>query len=641
MDPVAIVGTGPAVDVLAATLADESVPHEHREELAFADATVGVVVDRVGADAFARADDVAIEADLPWVAIELGGVGGYPLVEASVAGLEPDGPCYRCLRGRVEANADTDAEPVPAPGGATARVAGAVAGRNLAASLEPDRTRPIDRSEGGPFGRVVEVPHADRTLLPLPGCDCGPVPDREVRREGTAMDLEAALDRAQRGLDRRVGIIDQIGEGESYPAAYYLAELCDTGVFSDTSAPRQAAGVAAGWNEAFMKAAGESYERYAAGVYRADDFVHATPDALVACVAPDAFVAPSDGAPFGTDGGSNVESGSDDTGSLTDGGSAGNAESDTDGESGVEGGEGGDGSTVEQSVDGTEVDEADGATGDELAWYPAADLATGAETHVPADLVVHPPPSREVRPAITTGLGLGSSGADALLSGLYEVIERDAAMLAWYSTYEPLGLSVADDEYRTLARRVEADGLSVTPLLVTQDVDVPVVAVAVHREKYPKLAFGSAANLDPQRAARGALAEAVQNWMELRSMGPEAAAEAGGAIGRYATDFGPAEPWLDPDSEVAAATVGPDDPPTGTDAVDPLVDRLADADLAAYAARTTTRDLAILGFEAVRVLVPSAQPLFLGEAFFGTRAETVPESLGFEPRTDRERHPFP
>ena len=48
-----------------------------------------------------------------------------------------------------------------------------------------------------------------------------------------------------------------------------------------------------------------------------------------------------------------------------------------------------------------------------------------------------------------------------------------------------------------------------------------------------------------------------------------------------------------------------------------------------------------LGFEAVRVLVPAAQPLFTGEAYFGDRAREVPGSLGFEPRLEREPHPFP
>jgi ribosomal protein S12 methylthiotransferase accessory factor len=41
------------------------------------------------------------------------------------------------------------------------------------------------------------------------------------------------------------------------------------------------------------------------------------------------------------------------------------------------------------------------------------------------------------------------------------------------------------------------------------------------------------------------------------------------------------------------------------------------------------------------VLVPGAQPLFFGESVFGERAGSVPREMGFEPRLDRDHHPFP
>lgn len=124
-------------------------------------------------------------------------------------------------------------------------------------------------------------------------------------------------------------------------------------------------------------------------------------------------------------------------------------------------------------------------------------------------------------------------------------------------------------------------------------------------------------------------------------MGPEAAADEGGAIGDYAADPTPAAEFLDPDTAVPADTVGPASLPTGTAELDAVIDRVTAAGLDPYAARTTTRDVASLGFEAVRVLVPSAQPLFQGDSFFGDRARTVPAELGFEPHLDRAYHPFP
>lgn len=124
-------------------------------------------------------------------------------------------------------------------------------------------------------------------------------------------------------------------------------------------------------------------------------------------------------------------------------------------------------------------------------------------------------------------------------------------------------------------------------------------------------------------------------------MGRDAAADESGWIGRYAAFPEEARGFLEADGEVAAERVGPADPPSGAAALDALVDRVRDAGMEPYAAWLTPRDVRALGFEAVRVLVPQAQPLFTGAPVFGERAKRVPESLGFEPRLDREPHPYP
>jgi len=201
---------------------------------------------------------------------------------------------------------------------------------------------------------------------------------------------------------------------------------------------------------------------------------------------------------------------------------------------------------------------------------------------------------------------------------------------------------VDDDPYETLRRRARSEGLDVTALLLTQDVDVPVVAVAVEGESWPRFALGSSADLDPLAAASGALEEALQNWMELRSMGSEAAAEADGAIGHYAARPDAVGSFTDPETAVPLSSVGPDAVPDGdAGELSALVERVTDAGLDPYASRLTTRDIDRLGFEAVRVVCPGAQPLFFENAYFGERAEHVPDAMGFAPRLERAHHPFP
>ncbi|WP_255169919.1 YcaO-like family protein [Natrononativus amylolyticus] len=570
-----VVAEGPVREAIVSALGDVDLDVRDVDASDLESARFAVVSGVAGAETFAEATEAARAGSTPWLAVEIGGVGGRPLpeVEAAVSGFAPATGCFECLRTRVAAGFEGGADR-PRADRATARLAGAVAGRECVRVLSGD-----DRSV---IGQVLEFPHARRRLHPVPGCDCdsgGRPRDLELT-DDESVDLETAVERAETAIDPRVGLLASIGEAESYPAPYYLAETAETDGFSDASAPEQAAGVDPDWNAALMKATGEALERYCAAVYREDDLVRATIDDLEAPISPETLVRPDD-AP---------------------------------------------------AID----DET------EYHWVEGRNLETGETVHLPAAAVQFPQPGERLLPAITTGLGLGSSTVDALVSGLTEVIERDATMLAWYSTFEPAGLAVDHEGFDALARRVESEGLSVTPLLVTQDVDVPVVAVAVHREDgWPRFAVGSACGLDAAETAYSALAEATQNWMELRGLGPEEAASQSGAIGEYASFPDEVRGFVSPDETVSADAVGPETTPTGADALEALLSRVTDVGLTPYASRLTTRDVAGLGFEGVRVVVPGAQPLFTREPFFGERARTVPAELGYEPALEREYHPYP
>jgi len=585
---IAVVGDGPAVDAVEAALGDVDVNgmrvEPDRELLGQFD--LAVVVDAAGADAFAAANAALGR----WVAVEIGGLGGHALsgVDAGVSVLGD--ACYDCLRARVAAG-DPAVDDRPRGVRSAVRYAGALAGR-----------RTIRLLSGDPVGdSVVEVPGPERGLLPLPGCDCGTDPagpplrsedagegaERGDERRGAADaagSVSEAVGRAERAIDDRVGLIGEIGERESFPAPYYVATVRDTSGFSDARAAEFGGGVDADWDRAFMKAAGEGLERYAAGVYRGARLERAPIEAVDGPVAPEAFVRPDDAATPAAD--------------------------------------------------------------EAIPWVGGEALTTGEQSSLPAPLVCYPPPEPRLAPPITTGLGLGSSGTDALLAGLYEVIERDATMLAWYSTFEPLRLGLDGGEdagFAALRKRARAESLSVVPLLVTVDVDVPVIAVGVSRGPdgdWPRFAAGSAAALDPAAAARSALAEAIQNWMELRAMGPDRAAEEGAAIGEHAALPEETAAFFDPDGTVPAGSLGAP-ALSGRAELEAVVDRVGRAGLEPHAARLTTRGLDAIGFEAVRVLVPGTQPLFTDEPYFGERARTVPRGLGYEPRLDRRYHPFP
>lgn len=566
-----LVGSGPAAEALRAACSDVDLSVTDIEPAALtADDTpqIGAVVAPTGAAVF----ESATTAFDRWVAVEIGGIGGRVVdaLDAAVSLYGPASACYRCLRTRVAANAAEGSNSKPRGSRNEVRLAGAVAGRELIGLLSGDRAG----------GRVVEIPWQTRQLLAVPGCDCEHSrPDRSLSRSHRSVDLQDALARGERAIDDRVGLLSQVGERESFPVPYYIAQTADTSGFSDVEAAQFAAGVDADWDRAYMKAIGEGLERYCAGVYRRTDLQGGSEQTLSNPISPRRFVRPD---------------------------------------------------SYEQPN-----------PQDRIEWVDGVDLQTDEQVSLPAAFVCFPPSTRRYRPAITTGLGLGNSTVQAVLSGLYEVIERDATMIGWYSTFEPLGLAIEDPVFADLTKRASAESLTVTPLLVTQDVDVPVLAVAVHRDgEWPRFAVGSGANLDPTAAARSALAEALQNWMELRAMGPEQAAAETAAIGEYADFPEPAQSFVDCERTISVDSLGEPEL-TGTEELDAVCERLAEADLDSYAARLTTRDVETLGFEAVRVLVPAAQPLFTGEAFFGERARSVPQSLGFEPTVEGPYHPYP
>lgn len=585
-----LVGSGPAAESIAAAWEDVDgrVVRFSPEELTADESIprIGAVVAPSGATVFEKADTIFSR----YVAVEIGGIGGVPRSEldASVATIVSEEGCYRCLEARVRSNVDGEPDATSPTGDRSAvRFGGATAANELLSALR-ERT---------PWRTITEIPGRTREFLPVPGCEhCGGTTDDSTRNRPLvkggsfelshrSVGLEDALSRAERSVDDRVGLLSEVGERESFPVPYYISMTADTTVFGDAQAAEFAAGVDVDWDRAFMKALGEGLERYCAGVYRSSSLHTAPAESLPEAVPPSEFVLPDD---------------------------------------------------RERSDSGTQIE-----------WIEGIELGTERRAYLPAEFVLYPPPTRRHKPAITTGLGLGNSTVEATLSGLYEVIERDATMIGWYSTFEPLKLVVEDPIVETLEKRARAESLTVTPLFLTQDVDVPAVAVAVHREEsaidgdpWPAFAMGSGASLDVVSAIRSALSEALQNWMELDAMGETAAQKEKAAIGRYGRFPTEARSFVDVETSIDAATVSVADL-DGRAELDTVLDRLDAAGLSAYAVRTTTRDVESLGFEAVRVLIPEAQPLFTGEPFFGERAETVPRSLGFEPRLDRSYHPYP
>ncbi|MFJ2729018.1 YcaO-like family protein [Streptomyces collinus] len=120
----------------------------------------------------------------------------------------------------------------------------------------------------------------------------------------------------------------------------------------------------------------------------------------------------------------------------------------------------------------------------------------------------------------SNGCGLGNSPQEAVLYGLFEVIERDAFLMAWYAR-TPLprvAVPVDDPEVTALADRAALLSYRLTLLDATNDLGVPAVISLCRYEgthpDAPRTFLAAGAHHDPRVAIRSAVAEVVTNVQE-------------------------------------------------------------------------------------------------------------------------------
>ncbi len=150
--------------------------------------------------------------------------------------------------------------------------------------------------------------------------------------------------------------------------------------------------------------------------------------------------------------------------------------------------------------------------------------------------------------AVSTGLACSATDEVARLVGLYEVMERDAIMIAWLNGLElprlrpPADDVVLNEIYRRLAaKRIQATVLDAT----TADTGLPVrIALVENRDGAPpECAVGMAARSEPLQAHRKALLEAchTMNWLhQLKQQQTESSAAVAAAP---LLTFKPKFPW--------------------------------------------------------------------------------------------------
>jgi ribosomal protein S12 methylthiotransferase accessory factor len=305
-----------------------------------------------------------------------------------------------------------------------------------------------------------------------------------------------------------------------------------------------------------------------------------------------------------------------------------------------------------------------------LHWVWGHSLTTHEAILVPANLVYMPfqwaNASAIICDTVTTGLSCGRSPDDALLSGIYEVIERDAIMYMWlHRLAKPkLDLTTGDMLPEIVRDRFAPSGIAMCVNDVSSDIPVP-VAFAMLIDKVNEgltVSVGAAANLEPEAAVVKALLEAAQGRLWLKSLrwkGPPA----------YRDDFRdvvtfedhvrlfslksslPQIDFLRNATETRAIPAMRHLPVADTAAsrIAAIVDALAAFDLEVIAIDVTRPDIGALGFHVMKTLIPGAidinanhgYPLLGGKRLYRAGGPEQPVSSLTESGFNPYPHPFP
>jgi ribosomal protein S12 methylthiotransferase accessory factor len=307
-----------------------------------------------------------------------------------------------------------------------------------------------------------------------------------------------------------------------------------------------------------------------------------------------------------------------------------------------------------------------------VRWQPMLDLWSGETWHVPAALVYVPyiyyqgtGDSPIVQP-ISTGLACHCSLPEAALGGICETVERDSFTLTWQAqmAVPQIRVETLSDENYELVQRFEIAGAKVFMLNITTDLGIPCVLSVLKSEveTSPALVFAASASLSPEEAARKSLEELAHTRrysQQIKELVPPVVIEENHE--NIETQIDHLNFWCDYknapladflfSSKVRQDFAELEDLSTGSPRTDleVLVNRLHEHGYQALTARLTTSDVAGLGLEVVRSVVPGLNPLFMGHrirSLGGERLWTVPQRMGLKGIT-RETgdnpwpHPYP
>lgn len=258
-------------------------------------------------------------------------------------------------------------------------------------------------------------------------------------------------------------------------------------------------------------------------------------------------------------------------------------------------------------------------------WTPAWSLTNGLNRLVPAAYCWYDHPAK--RPfcwADSNGNAAGASIEDAVLQGLFELIERDAIALWWYNRARRPAVAISIGHDDALRRQLRALGRGLSVLDLTTDLGVSVFVAVSAGTAAHDLLLGFGANFDPMIAYTRALTE-LEQGLAIRL-----------AYGHSGVFFGQMtdRAFLEPDSSQPTKTIADFAAPYSDDLrsdVMQCVELLRGKQLEVLVVDQTR---AAVGLPVVKVIVPGLRHFWRRLA--SGRLNDVPAKLGWVERPLRE-----
>ena len=419
--------------------------------------------------------------------------------------------------------------------------------------------------------------------------------------------LRRLFDALEYIVDERVGIVRFVLEVPRQPGSpdffHFFAQACNTRSFSGQANFGKTGGASTERRVAMAKAIGEAIERYCGAIYELTELpLHSYADAPFQCVHPSAYALLSP--------------------------------------------------EQYQQAGMVFVPFEEKTT---VRWVSALDPLGGETWHVPAAMVYVPyichrgDGDNPIAQPISTGLACHCSYAEAAISAICEVIERDAFTITWQAMlcHPQIRVESLSARNRDMVSRFERAGYAITLLNITLDTGVPTI-LALSRGTLgdtPALVPAASASLDPEEAVGKSLEELEHTreycqkiMMHFPRLKPDP------DYGNINSQIGHLNFWCDHANAPLAnflfdspERIDFDEIPslsTGDCAQDlrVLLEKVRAVDHRVLLCDLTTPDVSHVGLAVVRAVIPGFNPLVVGHrirSLGGKRLWTVPQKLGY------------